>query len=85
MLYFSKIYNHTSLYDPIASGASDDPTSQVCSSAMLVLPIVVHLKVRFYGSPQWHNVHTKFHLNSSSGSRVESCGRTDRHTQPYMR
>jgi hypothetical protein len=32
----------TSLYGPIASGASVDPTSQVCSSAILVLPIVGH-------------------------------------------
>jgi hypothetical protein len=39
VLYFLKIYNHTSLYGPIASGASVDPTSQVCWSAMLVLPI----------------------------------------------
>jgi hypothetical protein len=27
--------------------------------------------------PQWHNIHTKFDLNPSSGSGVESCGRTD--------
>jgi hypothetical protein len=40
VLYFPKIFNHTSLYGPIASGASVDPTSQVCSSAMLVLTIV---------------------------------------------
>jgi hypothetical protein len=39
-LYFLKIYIHTSLYGPIASGASVDPTSQVCLSATLVLPIV---------------------------------------------
>jgi hypothetical protein len=38
--YFPKIYNHTSLYGPGASGASVDATSQICSSAMLVLPIV---------------------------------------------
>jgi hypothetical protein len=31
---------HTSLYDPILSGASVAPTSQVRSAAMLVLPIV---------------------------------------------
>jgi hypothetical protein len=28
----TKINNHTSLYDPFASGASVDPTSQVSSS-----------------------------------------------------
>jgi hypothetical protein len=40
MLYFSKIYNPTSLYGPTASGVSVDPTSQVFSPAMMVLPIV---------------------------------------------
>jgi hypothetical protein len=40
VLHFLKIYNHTSLYGPIASGTSVDPTSQICLSAMLVLPIV---------------------------------------------
>jgi hypothetical protein len=40
-------------------GASVDPTSQVCSSAMLVLTIADKCKVRFYGSLRWHNAHTK--------------------------
>jgi hypothetical protein len=44
---FVKIYNHTSLYGPIASGASADPTSHVCSPAMLVFPIVGNCEVRF--------------------------------------
>jgi hypothetical protein len=38
--YFPKIHNLTSLYSPTASGASVDPTSHFCSSAMLVLLIV---------------------------------------------
>jgi hypothetical protein len=38
--YFPKIFYHASLYGPTASGASVDPTLQVCSSAMLVLQIV---------------------------------------------
>jgi hypothetical protein len=80
VLYFPKI--HASLYGPIASGASVDPTSQVCSSAMLVFPIVENLKVRFYSSTQWHNVRTKFYPNLSSASRVNHI---DRHDQPYMR
>jgi hypothetical protein len=64
---------------------SVDPTSQVCSSAMLVLPIVGNLKVRFEDSPQWHKVHTKFNPNLSSGSWVESCREMDsRHDQLYM-
>jgi hypothetical protein len=40
VLHFPDIFYHTSLYGPVASGASVDPTSQVCSSAMLVKPIV---------------------------------------------
>jgi hypothetical protein len=37
----TKINNHnTSLYDPTASDASFDPTSQVSSSTILLLPIV---------------------------------------------
>jgi hypothetical protein len=39
VVHFLELYHHTSLYDPVASGASVDPTSQVRSSAMLVLPI----------------------------------------------
>jgi hypothetical protein len=38
---------YTLLYDPTASGTSVDPTSQVHSSTMLVLPIIQNLKVRF--------------------------------------
>jgi hypothetical protein len=40
ILYFLKIFYQTSLFVPVASGASVDPTSQVCSSVVLVLPIV---------------------------------------------
>jgi hypothetical protein len=46
-LYFPKFYNHTSLYGLNASDVSVYPTSQVCSSTMLVLLIVGNLKVRF--------------------------------------
>jgi hypothetical protein len=45
VLYVLNIYNHTSFYGLTASGVSVNPTSQVCSSAMLVLPIVGNLKV----------------------------------------
>jgi hypothetical protein len=31
------------------------------------------------------HTHTKVHPNPSSGSEVESSGRTDRHDQPIMR
>jgi hypothetical protein len=39
--------NHTSLYGPIASGASVDPTLQVCWHAVLVLSILGDCKARF--------------------------------------
>jgi hypothetical protein len=39
IVYFSIIYYRTSFYDPTVSN-SVDPTSDVRSSAMLVLPIV---------------------------------------------
>jgi hypothetical protein len=42
---FSENLNYTSLYGPIVSGASVDPTSQVCSPAMLVLPIAGNCEV----------------------------------------
>jgi hypothetical protein len=45
-------------------------------------------KAWIYGSLQWHNVHTKFNSNLSSGSRAESCRlierQTDRNGQPDM-
>jgi hypothetical protein len=47
-----------------------------------VITIVEYSKVRFWGSHQWHNTHTKFHPNPSSGSRFESCGQTDGQTWP---
>jgi hypothetical protein len=36
---------------------------------------------------RWHNVHTKFNRNPSSGSRVKSYGQTDGqiYRQPYVR
>jgi hypothetical protein len=34
------IYYHPSLYDPIASDASVDPTSQISSNAILLLSMV---------------------------------------------
>jgi hypothetical protein len=34
-----------------------------------------------FGTLQWYNVKTKFQPNLSSGSRVKSCGQTDRHDQ----
>lgn len=36
---FENLY-HTSVYDPVVSGAVVEPASEVCSSAMVVLPNV---------------------------------------------
>jgi hypothetical protein len=76
VLFFPNIFNHTSLNGPVASGASVDPNSHVCSPAMLVLPTVVNCKVWFCNSPQAHS-HTKCVQNLSGCCRVESWGRTD--------
>lgn len=68
------------------SGASVGSTSHFRSSAMLVIPILENLNIRFYGRLQWHNVYTKYYPNPSSCSRVESCGQTDgeRDTVSYI-
>jgi hypothetical protein len=47
--YFSKIYNHSALYVTDVSGANGDSTSQVRSSAMLVLPIFRNPKIMILG------------------------------------
>jgi hypothetical protein len=39
-VYFSTLYYRISVYEPAVSGASVDPTSQVRSSSVLVLPTV---------------------------------------------
>jgi hypothetical protein len=48
-----------------------------CLSIMLALSIVGNWNVQFWGSPQWHKVHTKFHPDLSSDSRAKSCGQAD--------
>jgi hypothetical protein len=40
VLYFPKIYNHTSLYGPTVNGVSVYLTSKVRSATMLLIPIV---------------------------------------------
>jgi hypothetical protein len=46
-MYFSRNYSRTLLHDPILSSSSVDPTSQVRSTAMLVLPNVGNSKLLF--------------------------------------
>lgn len=76
-IFFKNLY-HTSFPDNIACGTKFSPTSKVCASATLVLILHEINSHKFWiPSFQWHNVHTKFHQNMSSGSLVESCGRTD--------
>jgi hypothetical protein len=85
VLYCSKFFCHTLLHGHITSGAVVDLTSQVCSSAMLVLPTVGNIKIRFYGRPQWHNVYTKFHSDLSSSSWVYHVDRqTDTASSIYV-
>jgi hypothetical protein len=64
----------------MASGATVDISSQISSSAMLVLRTDGNWEVQLYGRVQWHNVRTKFHPNPSSGFRFESWRQTERHT-----
>jgi hypothetical protein len=78
ILYFHKLKNHTWSCSPVVRGANVDPTSQVRSSAMLVIPIVWNWKVRFLVRSQWHNIHVKLYPNPLGGSRVELCGQMDR-------
>jgi hypothetical protein len=40
-LYLMEIYNHTPLYDTTVSGTNFYTISQVCSSAILILPIII--------------------------------------------
>jgi hypothetical protein len=52
-------------------------TSRLSPFVILLSPIVGYSKVPFWGQPEWHKAHIKFHPNPSSGSRVESRGQTD--------
>jgi hypothetical protein len=80
--YLSK--TSSSLTGPKLSAPTADPTEQIGSSARLILRTVGNWKVWKYGTPKLHKVHTKFDTNPSSGSRVESCGRTARQTRSAL-
>jgi hypothetical protein len=47
--------------------------ARLLPSITLLLPTVAHYKVRGWTSHQWHNIHTKFHENSSSHSLDMKC------------
>jgi hypothetical protein len=64
-VFFKDLSEYISLYDPILSGPSIAPTSQVHVSATLVLPIVGNWKLWAQSSIKWHNVHTKAQRNPS--------------------
>jgi hypothetical protein len=51
--------------------------SQACVSAMLVLLIMGNNKVQSWDGIQWHNIHTKFHQNSSCSFPGEAWRQTD--------
>jgi hypothetical protein len=43
----------------------------------LVLPVVENLKVKFWISLKWHNIHNKFNENPFSPSKVIMCIQRD--------
>jgi hypothetical protein len=45
---------------------------------MTLLSIISNCELRICSSLQYHNIHTKFHQNSSSCSRLEAEGRAER-------
>jgi hypothetical protein len=60
--------------DPTLRGASVVPTTQNREFTMLLLldlPIVYVKKVRGWSGLQLHDVHTRFHENRSTDSKVE--------------
>jgi hypothetical protein len=60
------IYYYTKFQDPILSGASVVPTSQISATTMLLLPISGNKK-RGYGVLQGHKVRINFSENRSAG------------------
>jgi hypothetical protein len=81
VVYFSKIYCHTSLY----VSAIVVPTSQVRSSAMLVLEIVENKNYEFRITSNDITSIPNVIKNPCSGLRAESYGQTDRNGLSYMR
>jgi hypothetical protein len=79
MFNFLKIYDYTSLYGTVMCGIIVNSTSQICLSAMFLLPIVGNWS-KIKGSSLWHIFRTKFHPVPSSSSWIESCGQTDGQT-----
>jgi hypothetical protein len=85
-LYVVKVFTYlTSFQDPKLSDATVTPTSHVLETAMLLLSIVGHWKVRLYVTFEWRKAHTKFHQNPSSKSRSGLCGQTGGHYHTNVR
>jgi hypothetical protein len=61
----------TSLCGSMLSGASVEPTTQVRSSAMLVLRTYRKLRSSTLSVPEWHNVGTKLNLDQSRGAYTD--------------
>jgi len=70
--YFMKLSYHKSFQDPALSATSVAPTSQVCSSAMLLLLIIGNLKLQDWSGFQWCNINIKFHSDPSTGSEFKN-------------
>lgn len=80
-MYFTKIYNHTSLYDPTVSGATVNPTLE-SFNRYVGITYCRKSKSANLRWIEWHKFDMKFQLNLSRSSQVKSCRQTDRHGQP---
>jgi hypothetical protein len=78
LLYFSKAHNLTSCIELQLSGANALHISQIRSSAMLILSIVGNRKYDFTVYPNSIIPTPNSRLNTSSDSRTQSCGQTER-------
>jgi hypothetical protein len=67
---FAGVCNRRSLCSPAASVCTVDPTSQLSSYSILVLPVVGNRKLLFFGSPHSHNFRTKCRLSSLFWSSI---------------
>jgi len=63
LVYLLKIYYFTTFQDPILRGITAALTSQICTSAKLLLLSVGNPKLRGYDGLQSHSSHTEFCKN----------------------
>jgi hypothetical protein len=63
-LYVWKFLPHA-FQDPTLNGTTVAASSEVRTTAILLLLFIGILRVRRRGNIEWHNIHTKFHENRS--------------------